>query len=278
MSGKILVLGGSGNVGRPLVKKLVSRGASVKAASRSGGGFNGAEGVVFDYSKPSMFKDACEGVDRAYLMIPTGFTGAEVILRPIIQYAAEHDISVVLHTALEVSVHPTHAYAPVEKLVSQVGGAYAVVRPGWYMENFDMFWRGELKHGKLSLPVGDAKLSWVAVDDIAESAASVLMGNKFQGQAYNITGPEALSFGEALSTISNVIGRDIKFEATSDDETIQRMVARGSSVEDANFYVASYRNVKAGYASGVSGDVDALTGRCPQSLRDFVARNRHLFG
>ena len=33
---KILVIGATGNVGRPLVRQLLARGEAVKAASRSG--------------------------------------------------------------------------------------------------------------------------------------------------------------------------------------------------------------------------------------------------
>ena len=41
MTGKILVIGSTGTIGTPLVKALLAKGESVKAASRSG---NAADG------------------------------------------------------------------------------------------------------------------------------------------------------------------------------------------------------------------------------------------
>ena len=49
---KILVIGATGHVGRPLIRDLIARGETVKAASRSGAPVEGAEGVAFDIAKP----------------------------------------------------------------------------------------------------------------------------------------------------------------------------------------------------------------------------------
>ena len=55
MSGKILVIGATGNVGAPLVAELLRRGERVKAASRNAGARfpSGAEAVRLDLSDPS---------------------------------------------------------------------------------------------------------------------------------------------------------------------------------------------------------------------------------
>lgn len=74
MAGKILVLGATGTVGRPLVRALLARGAAVKAASRSGAPVEGAEGVVFDYADPASFGPAFDGVDAAYVLLPAGMS------------------------------------------------------------------------------------------------------------------------------------------------------------------------------------------------------------
>ncbi len=62
MAGKILVIGSTGTIGTPLVKALLSKGESVKAASRSGNATGGAEGVRFDYTDASTYADAFDGV------------------------------------------------------------------------------------------------------------------------------------------------------------------------------------------------------------------------
>ena len=55
MSGKILVIGATGNVGAPLVAELLRRGEKVKAASRNAAAQlpSGAEAVRLDLADPA---------------------------------------------------------------------------------------------------------------------------------------------------------------------------------------------------------------------------------
>jgi uncharacterized protein YbjT (DUF2867 family) len=77
MTGKILVIGSTGTIGTPLMKALLSKGESVKAASRSGNAMGGAEGVRFDYTDASTYADAstaltvCSSSWRAAVWTPS---------------------------------------------------------------------------------------------------------------------------------------------------------------------------------------------------------------
>ena len=74
MSGKILVIGATGNVGAPLVAELLRRGEKVKAASRNAGARfpSGVEAVRLDLSDPTTLEPALSGVDRIYALSPAG--------------------------------------------------------------------------------------------------------------------------------------------------------------------------------------------------------------
>lgn len=118
--GKILVIGATGNVGRPLVKDLIARGGSVKAASRSGKSVEGAEGVAFDLLKPD-FDRLYDGVDRVFLMLPTGYADSKGLLTPIVKAAAARKVKIVLQTAFGVNADDPIPYRQPELEVEKSG-------------------------------------------------------------------------------------------------------------------------------------------------------------
>ena len=69
MKKSILVIGATGNVGRVLIKRLVTKGEQVKAATRTPERYAAQANVVpvyFDYHQPETFASALEGVDRVF--------------------------------------------------------------------------------------------------------------------------------------------------------------------------------------------------------------------
>ena len=70
---RILVIGGTGKVGRPLVAALVEKGVDVRVLTRApepGKAPPAAELVAGDLSRPESLPSAFEGVDRCYLLTP----------------------------------------------------------------------------------------------------------------------------------------------------------------------------------------------------------------
>jgi len=98
---KILVIGATGHVGRPLIRDLIARGEQVKAASRSGAPVEGAEGVAFDIAKPDL-TTLFAGVDRLFLLLPGGYADSKGLLLPIVQAAAARKVKIVFMSALGV--------------------------------------------------------------------------------------------------------------------------------------------------------------------------------
>lgn len=277
MNRKIVVLGATGNVGQSLTGNLLAAGADVVPASRSGQDVAGVRGVQFDYAESSTFREIGAGADAVYIMLPTGYPNVSEVLRPILETAKKDNIRVVLHTALEASVNSAHHTKPSEDALIASGVRYSIVRPSWYMQNFLMFWPNQLKAGLLELPTGDGRMSLVHVEDIGASAAAVLLADDTDGQAYDITGPEAFSFAEALAIISEHVGRTIAFHPITREEQIARSVAAGGSPEGADFMAKAYDQVKANNAAAVTDDVERLTGQPPRTLRRYIAENEAAF-
>ncbi len=274
MAGKILVIGATGNVGRPLVKALLARGEAVKAASRNGKPVDGAEGVVFDVADPMTFPHAFEDVDRAFVMLPSGYTEAKALLLPIIEAAATRGVKVVLQSVLGVDADDSIPYRQAEIALEKSGVRWVVLRPNWFTDNFVNYWKpGIDAAGVIAVPAADGKSSFIDARDIADSAAAALTTDRFDGKAFNLTGPEALGYAEAAALISEAIGKPVAYQAVDDDTFVGILVGAGVPEVYARFLASIFYPVREGWTAVVTDDVRTLTGHPARQVAAWVKEN-----
>jgi uncharacterized protein YbjT (DUF2867 family) len=121
-------------------------------------------------------------------------------------------------------------------------------------------------------PAGDGRVSAVGQDDIAAAASAVLLDpGAHPGRTYSLTGPEAFTLTEAAATMSRVLGRDYAFQDESLEEAHASRASYGAPGWQVDAWVSSYTAIAAGEMSGVTGDVELLTGRPATSLADVLA-------
>ncbi|MDE5176420.1 SDR family oxidoreductase [Vibrio fluvialis] len=268
---KVLVLGASGHVGQPLVAELLAKGEQVKAASRSGQAFGAAEGVVFDFADPTTFDTAFDGVDRAYVMLPGGYVESKALLEPVIQAAAERNVKVVFQSVLGVDADDSIPYRQVEIALENSGVPYVILRPNWFADNFHTYWKAGIDQGVIGVPAGEGKSSFIDVRDIASSAAAALTTNRFDNQAFNLTGPEALSYAQAAQKISEALGKPVAYQAMEEGAFCDLLKSVGVPADYAEFLTSIFYPVREGWTAGVSDAVATLTGKAPRSLDEYIA-------
>lgn len=273
MTGKILVLGATGNVGLPLVQTLLAKGEQVKAATRSGKPVDGAEGVAFDFTNSATFGPAFEGVDRAYVMLPAGYVDAKALLTPVIEAAAARGVKVVFQSVFGVDADDSIPYRKVELALEQSGTPFVILRPNWFADNFHTYWKAGVAHGQLAVPAGQGKSSFIDVRDIAASAAAALTSREFDGKGFNLTGPEALSYGDAAALLSAALGRTIAYVPQDDEPFIQMLIGAGVAEDYARFLTSIFYPVREGWTAAVTPDVKTLTGTDPRSVANYIADN-----
>lgn len=271
---KILVLGAQGNVGRPLVKALLAQGQAVKAASRSGQAVDGAEGVVFDITDPRTHANAFEGVDRAYVMLPAGHVQAQALLTPVVEGLAARGVKIVFQSVLGVDADDAIPYRQVELALIRSGTPYVILRPNWFADNFHTYWKAGIDHGVVGVPAAQGQSSFIDVRDIAASAAAALTQSRFDGQAFNLTGPEALSYGQATALLSEVLGKPVAYQALDDASFIAMLTGAGVPLDYASFLASIFLPVREGWTAAVSDGVQTLTGHAPRSLRTYAQDHR----
>ncbi|WP_029556444.1 SDR family oxidoreductase [Xanthobacter sp. 91] len=273
MTGQILVFAANGNVGQPLVQALLSKGEQVKAASRSGKAAGGAQGVALDMDDPSTFATAFAGVDRLFLLAPTGSLDITGRLLPVIEAAAGRKVKVVLMTALGVDADDAIPYRQMELALERSGTPFVILRPNWFADNFHTFWKAGIDHGVIAVPAAEGKTSFIDARDIAESAAAALTTDRFDARAFNLTGPEALTYGEAAAILARVTGKPIAYTPVSDDAFVGILTGAGVPEPYARFLATLFHPVREGWTARVTADVETLTGHAPRSLTTYAQDN-----
>lgn len=270
MGKTILVLGATGTVGRSLVSDLLARGHTVRAASRSGQAVDGAVGTRFDFADPASIEAALDGADAVFLMAPSGTLDVLGALTPVVEAAARRGTKVVMLSVFGVEADDSIPYRQVELMLARRGLPHVVVRPNWFMDNFHTFWRAGVLAGTIRLPAGDGRSSLIDARDIAASAAAALSEDRFDGEAFNLTGPEALSYAEAAEILSKAVGRTIRYEAVSDEAFVEAASAAGADPAYAGFLAAIFYPVRENWTAAVTDGVERMTGAKPRSLETYA--------
>ncbi|BCP55426.1 NAD(P)-dependent oxidoreductase [Kaistia sp. 32K] len=271
--GKILVLGATGNVGLPLVKALLAKGETVTAASRSGRPVEGAEGVVFDYADPATFGPALDGVDRAYILLPAGHVAAKELLLPVVEAAVARGVKIVFQSVFGAEADDAIPYRQVEIAIEKSGVPYVILRPNWFSDNFHTYWKAGVDHGQVAVPAADGKTSFVDVRDVAASAAAALTTDRFDGRAFNLTGPEGLDYTDATRILAGVLGKPVAYKAIDDEAFVSLVAGAGVAEDYARLLAAIFYPVREGWAAVVTGDVETLTGSAPRSVEAYARDN-----
>lgn len=276
----LLILGATGTVGRSLTEILARGGHDVVAATRdpSKVQIEGARAVKFDAKDPSTFGPALEGVDRLFLLAPSGAVDEFALLEPFVSQALAGDKieRVVTMTAQGVDLSDEFPLRKLELFVEASGKSYVHIRPNWFSQNFHTFWGdGVREHDVIALPAADARVAFVDARDIAASAAAALTRDDIElDRAYTITGPEAIDHTEAAAILSEATGRTITYQDPGEDAFREQILSLGLGESYADMLLELFAALRMGASSPTSDDVKTLTGEPPRPLsvyaRDFV--------
>lgn len=269
----ILVTGATGSLGRAVVAALSAKGFTVKAASRRR--FEAVSPVVqwvpFDFEAPATHQAALEGVDGIFLVAPPLDVDSAAKLNPFIDKAREQGVErIVLNSALGVDAAPDAPLRRIELHLIASGVSHTILRPNFFMENFTTgFLAGMVRDGAVYLAADDARTSFISVQDIAAVAVEAFTGSH-DGQAYNLTGPEALNHEEAVQLIGAATGRTVSYHGITEEEMVAGAMRSGLPESAAGFMALLYSVVRNGWAAGITDDVRQATGRAPLTFAEFA--------
>ncbi|WP_251016176.1 NmrA family NAD(P)-binding protein [Streptomyces sp. ISL-99] len=103
----------------------------------------------------------------------------------------------------------------VEQALAATTGSTTFLRPGVFAANA-LQWSGAVKSGSaVDLPYPFSHADPIHETDIAEAALAVLTTPRLHGAAYELTGPESLTFAEQIEILSRAAGRKSAVNAVS---------------------------------------------------------------
>ncbi|MEZ4767958.1 MAG: SDR family oxidoreductase [Caldilineales bacterium] len=272
----ILVTGATGNIGREVVRELHGRGATVRAAVVDGVNASrvpdGVETVTFDFADAATYGAALAGVERVFLMRPPQITDMAHTLNPFVDAALAAGVRhVVFVSLLGVQNNPRVPHYAAEQHLKTLGVPYTFLRPSFFMQNLGTTHRREIQErDEIYLPVGKARTSFIDTRDIGAVAASVLTETGHDGQAYSLTGGEALDYYQVADIFTEVLGRRITYKDPSSLAFLYSTVRHGTPLKFALVMSMLYRSTKQGIANVVTDDVPRLLGRPPRTFRQYV--------
>jgi len=254
-----LVTGATGTIGSRVARRLDADGVTVRAPTRS-------TDPPFDWGDETSWSAAVEGADGAFLLLPEGASLPPAFLE-VAASAGVH--RVVLLSDRNASVMRVSNLLEAEDTVRASGLDFVIVRPDWFQEDFETFFRDPVAGGRLVVPVGEEmKQDFVSAADIGEVAAVALQGG-YSGRTLDVTGAETLTFPEALALISDAIGRPIAFDGSALAYREQHREF-GRDDEDIEGEIAAYRRLADGDEVQLTSTVQEVLGRPPHLLADYV--------
>jgi uncharacterized protein YbjT (DUF2867 family) len=169
----------------------------------------------------------------------------------------------------------------IERYIEWCGFQFTHLRPEIFMQNM-LGYGGEsyVQKGVIRHYIGNARLSWVDVEDISAAAAACLLDpQKHHGQTYRL-GYEAATYDEIAQIFARVIGQPFSYEARPPKEFYDNVLAAGAEPSYMKCVLDSYTDYTAGKVSGADEVFDnflAITGKKPRSLADFARKHAAKF-
>jgi len=273
----ILVIGASGVVGSEVVKNLKAAGHSIRTTTSKPSKDKNV--VTVNLATGEGIRDAFEGVDRAFLMSPSGYGDQYQVLSPLIQESKRRGLKkVVLMSAFGANASESTPLRRSEVELEKSGLKYNIVRPNWFMQNFNTFWvHGIRNESTIALPVGDAKTSFIDTRDIGAVIAKLLTSEKYDNRAFDLTGAQALSHAEVAEEISSALDKKIVFKDIEPSVLRAGLLSAGVPVDYTDFLLVIMNYLKLGYNSAVLPTVKELLGREPISFKQYTQDYKNAF-
>ena len=273
----ILVTGATGNVGRPLIARLLADGARVRALTRDPAAANLPPQVDVtggDYTAPGVFASAVRGASAVFVNIGAIRTG----LGDLLAAARDEGVSrIVLLSSTTVRDHGEQDSAlgaqhkMAEDAIKASGIDWTILRCGGFAAN-TLAWAATVRADRVvRAPYGQAAMALTAEQDIAAAAARTLLDPGHAGQTYYLTGPESLTQIQQAETIGAAIGQPVRFEELA-PETFRQYAAQRFPAPVVDDLLRNWAR-SVGQSADIAPDLEKIIGRPAITYAQWAAQH-----
>ncbi|HDR2278531.1 TPA: SDR family oxidoreductase [Enterobacter ludwigii] len=223
----IAITGATGQLGQLVIEQLLNTVPAnqivaivrnpAKAEALSQQGITVRQG---DYADESTMTSALKGVEKLLLISSSEVGQRATQHQNVINAAKAAGVKFIAYTSLlhadksPLGLHVEHV--ATEKALAESGIPYALLRNGWYTENYLASAPPALEHGVFIGAAGEGKIASATRADYAAAAARVISGDGHAGNVYELAGDHAWTLSELAAELSKQSGKNVTYQNMSE--------------------------------------------------------------
>jgi NAD(P)H dehydrogenase (quinone) len=278
----IVVTGATGQLGHLVIRALLKKApaSSIVAAVRNLEKANeikamGVQVRHADYNQPDTWDAVLKGADRVLLISSSEIGQRAKQHRAVIDAARRAGVKLLAYTSvLHADTSPLGLaveHRETEADIRASGVPFALLRHGWYTENYTAGISGALANGAVYGCAGNGRISSATRADYAEADVAVLTSDNQAGKIYELAGDSAYTLTELAAEISRQSGRSIGYVNLPEAEYKSVLIKAGLPEVVAALLSDSDTGVSKGALFDDSHQLSKLIGRPTTPLAEAVA-------
>jgi NAD(P)H dehydrogenase (quinone) len=278
----IAITGATGQLGRLVIDALLKTvpATDIIAAVRSPekAADLAALGVQVrkaDYADTTTLASAFKGVSKLLLISSSEVGQRAAQHSAVIEAAKEAGVGLVAYTSIlhaDVSTLGLAAeHKETEAMLKASGVPHALLRNGWYTENYVAGIAAALAHGVVMGSAGEGRIASAARADYAAAAAAVLTGVNQAGRIYELAGDTGYTLTEFAAEIARQSGKPVVYQDLPEADYKAALVSHGLPEGFAALLADSDAQAAKGGLFDDSHQLSQLIGRATTPLATVVA-------
>lgn len=278
----IALTGATGQLGRRVIDSLLTKVAPqhIVAIVRSPEKAQelAAQGVIVrqgDYNDPDTLEQALAGVDRLLLISSSEVGQRTVQHQNVIDAAKKNALRFVAYTSLlhadRSPLGLAEEHRQTEAALKASGLPYALLRNGWYSENYAASIPSALKFNAFLGAAGEGRIASASRDDYAEAAAVVMTQAEPAAAVYELAGDSSYTLAEFTAEIAHQSGKPIAWKNLPPQDFAAVLIEAGLPQGLAQMLADSDAGAAQGGLFDDSHTLSTLIGRVTTPWQETIA-------
>ncbi|MBA7803244.1 SDR family oxidoreductase [Citrobacter freundii] len=278
----IAITGATGQLGQHVIENLLKTVPAsqivaivrnpAKAAALS---LQGITVRQADYTDEAAFTTALQGIDKLLLISSSEVGQRTPQHRNVINAAKSARVKFITYTSLlHADTSPlglADEHVATEKMLAESGLDYALLRNGWYSENYLASAPAALEHGVFIGAAGDGKIAAATRADYAAAAARVISEEGHAGKIYELAGDEGWTLSQLAAELAQQSGKKVVYQNLSEADFAAALKGFGLPAGLAEMLADSDIGASKGGLFDDSHTLSTLIGRPTTSLADSIS-------
>ncbi|WP_449554854.1 SDR family oxidoreductase [Lelliottia amnigena] len=227
-----------------------------------------------DYTDQTAFTAALKGVEKLLLISSSEVGQREPQHKNVINAAKTAGVKFVAYTSLlhadKSPLGLANEHVATEKALADSGIPFALLRNGWYTENYLASAPPAIEHGVFIGAAGDGKIAAATRADYAAAAAKVIAEDGHAGNVYELAGDSAWTLTELAAELSKQSGKPVAYQNLSEADFAAALKSVGLPAGLADMLADSDTGASKGGLFDDSHTLSKLIGRATTPLAESV--------